>query len=56
MIEKYEAGELDYDSGWADGDGFHFDTLNVPDSCTLTNLGIGYDAADEYNPDEDSDE
>lgn len=37
---KSEHGELG-----VDGDGFHYDTLNVPDECTLDSLGQS-DAAD----------
>ncbi len=43
-----------YDSdGWeeymigCDGDGFHYDTLTVPDDATLASLGIHYDCAEE---------
>lgn len=42
----------EYDNdGWregaigVDGDGFHYDTLLVPDECTLESLGIRYDCA-----------
>jgi hypothetical protein len=45
MEEKHDSGELDYDSGWSDGDGFHYTTLQVPEECTLKSLGIHYDAA-----------
>ena len=38
--EKHDNGELEYDSIGCDGDGFHFDTLEVPDECTLNSLGI----------------
>ena len=40
-----ENGELDLDSGWIDGDGFHYDVLTVPDECTLESLGIHRDCA-----------
>lgn len=33
-----------YDLG-VDGDGFHYDTLMVPDECTLQSLGIHFDCA-----------
>lgn len=36
--------EFDYES-YADGDGFHYDELTVPDECTLESLGIHFDAA-----------
>lgn len=42
-----ENGELDYDSGWIDGDGFHYSVLTVPDECTLESLGIRRDCAEE---------
>lgn len=35
-----ESGDLGVDA-----DGFHFDTLIVPDECTLESLGITSDAA-----------
>lgn len=38
--EDAESGDLGMD-----GDGFHFDTLTVPDTCTLETLGITSDAA-----------
>lgn len=44
--EKYDNGELEYDSIGCDGDGFHFDTLEVPDECTLNSLGISWDCAE----------
>ena len=47
MEEKHESGELDYEDGWADGDGFHYETLNVPNECTIQSLGIRYDCSNE---------
>jgi hypothetical protein len=38
--DNSESGELG-----TDGDGFHYDTLTVPDTCTLESLGITSDAA-----------
>lgn len=32
---------------WVDGDGFHYDVLNVPEECTLESLGITYDCAED---------
>lgn len=47
MEEAYSSGEdFDYER-WADGDGFHYDSLTVPDECTLKSLGILYDCAGE---------
>ena len=36
------AGLLEYDDIGRDGDGFHYDTLMVPDECTYESLGISY--------------
>jgi len=44
--EKHDKRELEYDSIGCDGDGFHFDTLEVPDECTLNSLGISWDCAE----------
>lgn len=41
--ENAESGDLG-----TDGDGFHFDTLTVPDDCTLETLGITSDAAVQF--------
>lgn len=40
--EAYDNGEIGYEEGIGDGDGFHYDTLTVPDECTLESLGITY--------------
>lgn len=45
--KQSDNGELDYDDLGCDGDGFHYDTLTVPDECTLESLGIHYDAAED---------
>lgn len=42
--EQYENGEIDCEHVGCDGDGFHYDTLNVPDECTLASLGV-YDCS-----------
>lgn len=47
MESLNDNGELDYDSGWIDGDGFHYDTLTVPEECTLKSLGIHLDCAED---------
>lgn len=31
---------LSYDDGFGDGDGFHYETLTVPDECTCESLGV----------------
>lgn len=49
-IQKKEDGEFDED--YWDGDGFHYDTLEVPMSCTLESLGIS-DCADDDEEDEE---
>ena len=43
-----ENGEYDeyFFEQWSDGDGFHYDTLTVPDECTLQSLGIYSDVAE----------
>jgi len=45
MDEKDANGELCYPDLGCDGDGFHYDVLNVPVECTLQSLGITYDCA-----------
>lgn len=40
MKEMYNKDELS--DSYMDGDGFHYDTLNVPDECTYESLGIHY--------------
>jgi len=32
--------KLEYDDMGCDGDGFHYQTLNVPEECTAESLGI----------------
>jgi hypothetical protein len=47
--DEYATGGpgIDYECGLGiDGDGFHYDTLTVPDECTLQSLGIHYDCAE----------
>ncbi len=48
MEKSYDSddGEFDYER-FADGDGFHYDELTVPDECTLESLGIHFDCAEE---------
>lgn len=49
MEERAENDELDPESDVGfDGDGFHYDTLLVPDDTTLESLGIDTDCAEEY--------
>lgn len=43
--EKHKNGELEYGSAGYDCDGFHYQTLTVPDECTLDSLGIGWDCS-----------
>jgi hypothetical protein len=39
--EQESRNDLDYEYGiGVDGDGFHYDTLTVPDECTLDSLGV----------------
>lgn len=49
--DVYENGDLG-----VDGDGFHYDTLTVPDECTLESLGIHHDAAVDFVEEEDEEE
>lgn len=57
MEERYDNDELDYDALGVDGDGFGYDTLTVPDECTLESLGIHSDAARDFaEEDEDGDD
>ncbi|AVH85327.1 hypothetical protein RsoM2USA_399 [Ralstonia phage RsoM2USA] len=52
MQEAYDLGLMHYDNGiGCDGDGFHFDTITIPDECTPDSLGISVlddDYADEF--------
>jgi len=52
FIRKLE--EMDTDD-FSDGDGFHYDTLNVPDECTLDSLGVS-DCAEGFEFDEGEEE
>ncbi|QNO00486.1 hypothetical protein phiPsa347_117 [Pseudomonas phage phiPsa347] len=54
LEDKYESGEMDYEDLGCDGDGFHYDTLQVPDDFTLTNNGG--DIAEGWVPGQDEDE
>lgn len=51
LQQKDQAGESEHGDIGVDGDGFHYDTLNVPDECTLESLGVRYDAASDYADD-----
>ena len=44
-------GKIEYGFPGVDGDGFHYDTLNVPVECTLKSLGIYSDLADSKHED-----
>ena len=39
---------MDYENGFSDGDGFHYETLTVPEECTQESLGIRYLLDSEY--------
>lgn len=41
--DAHDNDEYEYPNLGVDGDGFHYDTLTVPDECTLESLGIHYD-------------
>lgn len=38
--EAYSAGRMDGEDIGCDGDGFHYDTIQVPDDATPESLGI----------------
>lgn len=41
MKEAADSGKMDYENGYGcDGDGFHYDTIEVPDGSTAESLGI----------------
>lgn len=41
LQEAYDLDLMDYDSGiGCDGDGFHYDTITIPDECTPESMGI----------------
>jgi hypothetical protein len=46
MEKLDESGDLEYDHVGCDGDGFHYETLNVPKDCTLESLNISSDCAE----------
>ena len=47
LHHQYDNDELECGDMGVDGDGLHYDTLTVPEECTLQSLGIRYDAADD---------
>lgn len=49
MEELADNDEINYPDLGCDGDGFHYDTLKVPDDCTLESLGIFSDCAESDN-------
>lgn len=57
LQEAYDEELMDYETGiGCDGDGFHYDTINVPDNSTSETLGISFlddDYADEFFQDKD---
>lgn len=36
----HDTGVMDYENGYADGDGFHYETFQVPDDLTLAQMGL----------------
>lgn len=46
LSEKCDAGDPDTEDYW-DGDGFHYDTLEVPVSCTPESMGFSDSGEDE---------
>lgn len=55
MDDAYNSGQLDYCSMGCDGDGFHYDTIKVPDECTYESMGIS-DCSEGYEFEEEEDE
>lgn len=54
----HDTGVLDYENGYADGDGFHYETFQVPDDLTLQQMGLrdfAYDLSS-YFTEEDEEE
>jgi len=65
LISKFQTAvdndRMDYENGiGCDGDGFHYDTIQVPDDATPESLGIDVidpeDYADLFADDEEEDE
>ena len=49
-------GLLGYDEGYGDGDGFHYETLQVPDECTPESMGFSdfaYDLSEHFEKEEE---
>lgn len=52
LHKAYDEGRLTYDTGGGlliDGDGFHYDTLNVPESVTAESLGVPMLDAEDFS-------
>lgn len=51
-----DRGLLDYDNcAGVDGDGFHYDTITVPDTCTEESLGIKFSSLEQLYSGSDED-
>lgn len=49
LQKAYNERKMRYGYGIGiDGDGFHYDVLNVPEECTLESLGIHSSLEDDY--------
>ncbi len=43
LKEAHDNRKMNYENGiGCDGDGFHYDTINVPEECTGESLGLGH--------------
>lgn len=55
LNDRDERGELDYEDLGCDGDGFHYDTLQIPAYLTVKDLG-DEDLADGWVPGQDEED
>ena len=57
LQDAYINGQMDYENGiGCDGDGFHYEIMNVPDGSTAESMGIRLmddDYADQFNGEAD---
>lgn len=52
----HDTGVLNYEDGYADGDGFHFETFQVPDDLTMQQMGLrdcAYDLTNHFNEEDE---
>lgn len=41
LTRLHDEDKIDYETGYSDGDGFHYSTIMVPDECTAASMNIG---------------